>query len=175
MDQNSISVGTDGSKHTTYYLPDDIMKTAVSVSCGISIAVALTSAIAHHYMGIGWISIIELIQLTFCLCFWILGFKTKQFRLAFQLALAADYIGISTSAVFGGDLFLTNVFWLALFPPLYIITGATRVGYAFFTALVLQVVGLYWRISPDPTSVPAVILTEAFLFAAAMFVFALNM
>ncbi len=151
------------------------MKTAVNVTCGISVGVALSSAIAHYWMGIRWISIIELAQLTFCLSFWVFGLKTNRFRFAFQLALAADYVGISTSAVFGGDLFLTNVFWLALFPPLYIITGAIRVGYAFFTILVLQVVVLYWRISPDPTSVPAVIITEAFLFAGAMFVFALNM
>lgn len=173
--KNSIAAGMTGSKHTAFYLPDDIMRTAVHVTCGISIAVALTSAIAHYYMGIGWISIVGLIQLALCVSFWIFGLKTQRFRLAFQLALAADYVGISTSAVLGGELFLTNIFWLALFPPLYIISGSARVGYTFFTILIVQILGLYWRISPDPVSVPAVILTEGLLFASAMLVFVVNL
>lgn len=172
---NSLVAGTADSQHTAYYFPEEIMRTAVHVTCSISIAVAMTSAIAHYFMGIRWISIVEITQLTMCVSFWIFGLKTKRYRLAFQLALAADYVGISASAVLGGELFLTNIFWLALFPPLFIISGSTRVGYTFFTILIVQIFGLFWRVNPDLVSVPAVTLTEGLLFASAILVFVVNL
>jgi signal transduction histidine kinase/ActR/RegA family two-component response regulator len=171
MQHSNTTLGKAANGSNKYILPDEIMKTVVNVTCAISIAVSFITAIVHYLMGIQWIAIIEIIHLVFELAFWIFALKTKRYRLAFQLAIAVDYIGISFSAILGPDLFLTNIFWLALFPPLYIISGNVRTGCVFFALTILQIIGLYYLIEPKLVSSTTVTLIEGFLFTISIIIF----
>lgn len=147
------------------------MRTIVKITCGVSVGLASISAVSHYFMGIDkLIPILECVQLFLEVCFWIFAVRTKKYRLAFELQIGVDFIGISVGTVLGGTMFLHNSFWVALISPLYIISGNTRLGYTFLTISLLQIVGLYWWLSPEPTSVPTIILMDSFLFTLSMMI-----